>query len=377
MKPFGNCPLAFQRRDLGAQDLQDRRIFIAHVEVDAFGFDEMRRDQRAFEHAVRIALQVIAVLERARLALIAVDRHQARSGIRANKLPFLSRRKARAAETAQSGIGQHLRKCLEAERAGTHPHQPCRSRHWRNIRRGRHRPAGSAQNRDWPFRSSSVSAIRARLRCQSLGRRFAPPARHRNRPCMGRERCVLPMDRRPPAIAAIRCLGAGEHARQRIADADRQWWRRRLVFLDDIEMIVERGDFIDLGLRQPQPIGQRAQMPRRKMAELVLDTMQAFNQQVAPIAACRRAAHRYFGKRCSRRVGVLSADASCAGLCRVERNIHGRRVLPKQISWRRAACPDRNPVWPGISWPNISADKSQPGLRRLTFWNAPAVPAYD
>src|SRR3546814_2916065 len=49
-------------------------------------------DQRALEEAVRIALQVEAVLEGAGLALVGVDRHQARPLEAAHDLPLLDRK---------------------------------------------------------------------------------------------------------------------------------------------------------------------------------------------------------------------------------------------------------------------------------------------
>src|SRR5262245_3362956 len=68
-----------ERRDLAAQDLEHRGVLVAHIEIDALRLDGVRRDQRAFERAMRVALEKPAVLERAGLALVAVDRHEART----------------------------------------------------------------------------------------------------------------------------------------------------------------------------------------------------------------------------------------------------------------------------------------------------------
>src|SRR5690606_26905252 len=65
-------------RDLPEQDLAHGRVFVAQVDVDRLGLDRPRGDQRALEEAVRIALQVVAVLDRAGLALVGVDREVAR-----------------------------------------------------------------------------------------------------------------------------------------------------------------------------------------------------------------------------------------------------------------------------------------------------------
>jgi hypothetical protein len=45
-------------------------------------------------------------------------------------------------------------------------------------------------------------------------------------------------------------------------------------------MIVERGDLVDLGLRQPHLLGQRPQMACGEAAIFVLDQMQEFDEQV-------------------------------------------------------------------------------------------------
>ena len=50
---------------------------------------------------MRIALEVVAVLERSRLALVDVDRHQPRRRLGAHDAPFAPRREARAAQAAQ------------------------------------------------------------------------------------------------------------------------------------------------------------------------------------------------------------------------------------------------------------------------------------
>ena len=70
--------IRLQRRDLALEDRAAAVILVAQVDVDRVDADRPRRDQRAFEKAVRIALEVVAVLERARLALVDVDRQQAR-----------------------------------------------------------------------------------------------------------------------------------------------------------------------------------------------------------------------------------------------------------------------------------------------------------
>src|SRR5258706_13973671 len=57
---------------------------------------------------MRIAFQIVAILETARLALVDIDRHQARRYFAAHDAPFAPRRETRAAETAQAGVFHFL-----------------------------------------------------------------------------------------------------------------------------------------------------------------------------------------------------------------------------------------------------------------------------
>ena len=88
-------------------------------------------------------------------------------------------------------------------------------------------------------------------------------------------------------------FGARQHAGQGLADSYRHRRRPPFAVADDIEMGIERGDFINLGHRQPHFLGQAVQQPRRQAALGVLDQVQIFDQEVAaarPIA--EQGAHR-------------------------------------------------------------------------------------
>ena len=61
----------------------------------------------AFEKAVRIALEIVAVLECPRLALVDVDRQQARSRLGRHQFPFAAGGEAGAAEAAQARVFHH------------------------------------------------------------------------------------------------------------------------------------------------------------------------------------------------------------------------------------------------------------------------------
>ena len=54
------------------------------------------------------------------------------------------------------------------------------------------------------------------------------------------------------------------------------------AFLHHVEMRIEGGDLVDLGLRQPHLGGERGEMGGGEMAVAVLDEMQILDQQVAP-----------------------------------------------------------------------------------------------
>ena len=58
--------------------------------------------------------------------------------------------------------------------------------------------------------------------------------------------------------------------------------RRRLAFLDRIEVGVEGRDLVNLGLGQAHLVGERGQMRGREMAVAVLDQVQVLDQQIAP-----------------------------------------------------------------------------------------------
>ncbi len=79
-------------------------VFVAQVDVDCADLGHRGGDQHAFEEAMRIALQVGAILEGAGLALIQVDCHQARGRLGHHDPPFAPGGETRAAQAAQAGI---------------------------------------------------------------------------------------------------------------------------------------------------------------------------------------------------------------------------------------------------------------------------------
>ncbi len=57
---------------------------------------------------MRIALEIVAVFERTRLALVGIHRKHPRRGLGAHQRPFSTGRKTRTAEAAQPGIAHNL-----------------------------------------------------------------------------------------------------------------------------------------------------------------------------------------------------------------------------------------------------------------------------
>ena len=61
--------------------------------------------------------------------------------------------------------------------------------------------------------------------------------------------------------------------------------------MHDVEMRVEGGDLVDLGLRHAQLRGECREMARREMAVAILDQVKIFDQQVAPT---RHSSQKFF-----------------------------------------------------------------------------------
>src|SRR6202011_1178761 len=93
-----------QRRDLVFEDLAATVIFVAKVDIDLADTDGPGRDQRAFEKAVGVALEIVAVLEGARFAFVDVDRQQPWRGASRHRFPLAASRKAGAAKPTQARI---------------------------------------------------------------------------------------------------------------------------------------------------------------------------------------------------------------------------------------------------------------------------------
>ena len=70
-----------------------------------------------------------------------------------------------------------------------------------------------------------------------------------------------------------------------VTDANGQRWCR-VVVVPDLEVVVETGDFKDLGHGDIHFVGQRHQVALEQCTVLVVQGVQVLNQQVAPVAVC-------------------------------------------------------------------------------------------
>ena len=99
----GAWGISRKRIELARQDRAAARILIAQIDIDRVDAHGPCGNQHAFEEAVRIALEVIAILEGARLAFVDIDRHEPRRRFRTHDLPLAAGGETRAAQAAQSG----------------------------------------------------------------------------------------------------------------------------------------------------------------------------------------------------------------------------------------------------------------------------------
>ena len=141
--------------------------------------------------SVRVALEEPAVLERAGLALVAVDRHQARAWYERTNSPFLAGRKARRRRGRAGPTTGAFDDRLGAEGSPSGPTEQARSRRSRGSRRAR---CTSAPRRRCAVRARDAAALDRRVSTsRSPTREPAPPRSDR---CTPRARHGPDADRR-------------------------------------------------------------------------------------------------------------------------------------------------------------------------------------
>ena len=272
------------RGEAGGLELADRLaqyrvqagVFVAQVEVDRRRVDGERARQRAFEHPVRRGLQIVAVLEGARLAFVGVDHEVARRGAGAHRLPLARGREAGAAQPAQAGFGEPGLKRVDGGRAAAQAlHQGVAA----GGAIGGEALPGDGLGFEVAVRERSPDRGRGgvgQVAATELGDRGLLAAPHAGRAqhadvC----RVELGVERRPQR------LRAGELAGQRVAHAHGERRRRGLALAHHVEVGVEGGGLVHLGHRQVHPVGERAQVAQREVAEAVLQRMQVLDELVA------------------------------------------------------------------------------------------------
>ena len=271
------------RAQLGQLGLEQRAaavVLVAQVHVDRFDAHRPGGDQQAFDEAVRIALEVDAVLERAGLAFVDVHRHQARRRLVAHDAPLAPGRETRAAQAAQARVFQRLDHALDVTPALQAIAQHARSR---LARRSWQVDVGLA-------RGLGCLSLHQRLHAFGRGRGQRVVVHHRHRRLLAaadarrRDHAHLGAQQRGQAQQQI--LRTGHLAAQAIADAHRECRRGGHAavgpFFHDVEVVVEARHLVHLGLRELQFLRQRGQMRRAQLAVAVVDAVQVFDQPIAP-----------------------------------------------------------------------------------------------
>ena len=221
---------------------------------------------------MRVALQVVAVLEGARLALVDVDRHQTRRGPGRHRLPLAARRKAGAAEAAQARVFHRRDDFVPRSRAVDAGSRQFISallpiggivdvarRHDVEMRmRRRRRPAAGASRR-WPEPAPPPSR---RSRAEPDSDRRPRPARSRT----GRRRARAGRERPGRAAAGNAASSSREPA---ISHAMESQTRTviaggAVAVLHHVEMVIERGHFVDFGHRHLHFGRERDQVRARR-----------------------------------------------------------------------------------------------------------------
>ena len=251
-------------------------ILVADIDVDVRRLDHPGGDQHAFDEAVGIAFEIMAVLEGAGLALVGVDRHQAGRRLGAHQRPFAAGREAGAAQAAQSCVAHRLDDV---------------------VARARARSAGLEQ------RVAAVAHVTIeivgrgiRVRVRAVGDRGRDALRgrpHHLRMADGADRRTVAgaharrahdahVLAEPVRQRAQKMLGTGHGAGKRIAHAHGDRGRRRLALLHHVEMGVEGRDLVHLRERELHLLRERGEMRGGEMAVPVLDQMQMLDEKVAP-----------------------------------------------------------------------------------------------
>ena len=234
-----------------------------------------QRRQHALEELVRLALEIIAILEGAGLALSPLTAIRPRPLLGAHQPPLAPRGEPRAAEAAQAAIGERRDHVFHLARAGEAGFQHAiatRSSVRVEVLVGRHVRMHVAFERQLSElrRRGMVDMAMADLGCR---RRVARADARRTHDPHAVDTLALQR--------AEQLLGAGKRAAQTVADADRNLGWPRLSVLDHIDVGVKRRNLLHLRHRDLEFFGERRQVPGGEASLLVLDQVQILDQQRA------------------------------------------------------------------------------------------------
>jgi hypothetical protein len=265
-----------QRGEFLLQQCARRVVLVAQVDPDALHAHRPGRDEHALEHAVRVGAQQLAVLHCADLAFVDVHHHVARRGLGRHALPLARGREAGAAEATQAGgldLGDHrFARALAAMAGSKERVAPV------VAVGGQAHGAGQGARRGVVRRQRGHHALLGGVPHLVLadaggGRLVATP----DAGCLddAHARRMARVERESKLVAA------GHLARQARAHAHGERGHRRGV-VDDVEVVIERGDFVDLGLREPEALGESGEVAAAQRANAVLQAMQVLDEQVFP-----------------------------------------------------------------------------------------------
>ena len=265
---------AFSRAfQLDVEDLQHSRILVAHVDEDFLGFHGPGRDQHAFEELVRTAFEIVAVLEGAGLAFVAVDGHVARAFFGAHKRPLAPGGEAGAAEAAQTAVRERGDDLIDGAGAReTFPEDFVAA----FFLIGGEVLVFGDRGVQIAFLDNLLD-----LRDGGLGNMLVAD--------FGSGRDVTGADAWSAKDANLRhvfsaehgnqLFGPGQHAGEAVADADGDRFRLLFAVLDHVEVGVEGGNFVDFGHRDAQQFSQRMDVAGGQALLGVLDLVQVFDEQ--------------------------------------------------------------------------------------------------
>ena len=269
-----SSPARAELRHLAQQNFTDERVFVTEVDVDRLRLDRPRGDEDAFEEAVRVAVQVIAVLERAGFALVRVHRHQPGAFVAAHDAPLPTGGESCPSEAPQArGVelrGDVLERVLARE--------ACAQQGITAVALvGVEGPVLGDDGVEIAGFDDGANRLLVHVvdvAVPDLGHRGGVAPAHARRP------------NHPNVLAEgggqqfEQGTGARELAREAVADPHRDRRRRRLAPGEHVEVRVERRDLVDLGHRQAHLVGERGEMRRGDAVPGVLDQVQVLDEEV-------------------------------------------------------------------------------------------------